>query len=55
MVGALYRAFAAGREVGTEDVLAELEETTPLSRTRAEDVARLRAWAVGRATPATSA
>ncbi len=54
MVGALYRAFAAGREVGTEDVLAELEETTPVSRTRREDVARLRAWAVGRATPATS-
>lgn len=55
VVGALYRAFAAGRDLGTGDVLAELTETTPLSRTRAEDVARLRAWAVGRATPATSA
>ncbi|MBI2237526.1 MAG: hypothetical protein HYU54_03245 [Actinobacteria bacterium] len=55
VVGVLYRAFAVGRVVGTEDVPADLEERTPLSWTRAEDVARLRAWAVGRAAPATSA
>jgi len=52
VVGALYRAFAEGRELVTDDVLAEIRSTTPLSRTRAETVAALRAWAQGRATPA---
>jgi len=49
VVGALYRAFAAGREVATDDVLEEIQETTPLSRTRAEEVEALRRWARGRA------
>jgi SpoVK/Ycf46/Vps4 family AAA+-type ATPase len=52
VVGALYRAFAEGREVDTGDVLEEIGHTTPLSRTRAETVAALRAWAHGRTTPA---
>jgi SpoVK/Ycf46/Vps4 family AAA+-type ATPase len=52
VVGALYRAFADGREVVTADVLEEIRRTTPLSRTRAETIAALRAWARGRATPA---
>ncbi len=52
VVGALYRAYAEGRDVSTETVLEEIQATTPLSRTRAEDVAHLRAWSVGRATPA---
>ncbi len=30
MVGALYRAFAAGREVVTADVVEEIRRTTPL-------------------------
>jgi ATPase family associated with various cellular activities (AAA)/AAA+ lid domain len=52
VVGALYRAFAEGREVGTGDLVDEIGRTTPLSRTRAEAVAALRAWSRGRATPA---
>ncbi|MFB3738921.1 MAG: AAA family ATPase, partial [Candidatus Velamenicoccus archaeovorus] len=52
VVGALYRAYADGTELTTEAVADEIAATTPLSRTRAEDVARIRAWAVGRATPA---
>lgn len=55
IVAALYRAYAAGREVTTEDVLAEVRTTSPLSVTRAEDVAAIRAWAQGRAVPASGA
>ncbi|HEV8563528.1 MAG TPA: AAA family ATPase [Actinomycetota bacterium] len=54
IVGAMYRAFAAGSDVATETMLEELAQTTPLSRTRAEDVAAMRAWSRGRATPATT-
>ena len=52
VVGALYRAYAGGRDVVTEDIREEIGGTTPLSRTRAETIAALRAWARGRATPA---
>jgi SpoVK/Ycf46/Vps4 family AAA+-type ATPase len=52
VVGALYRAFAGGREVVTEDLLEEISRTIPLSKTGAETVTALRAWARGRATPA---
>jgi SpoVK/Ycf46/Vps4 family AAA+-type ATPase len=51
VVGALYRAYAAGTDLTTEEVLEELRSTVPLSRTRAEDVAALRAWAAHRAVP----
>jgi hypothetical protein len=51
VAGALYRAYAAGRDLTTDDILAEIQASPPLSRTRAEDVARLRAWAKGRAVP----
>jgi hypothetical protein len=54
IVGAMYRSYAAGAELATQDVLTELSQTTPLSRTRAEDIAAMRLWAQGRATPATS-
>jgi hypothetical protein len=54
IVGAMYRAYAAGTDVATATILEELEHTTPLSRTRAEDVEAMRAWARGRATPATT-
>jgi len=52
VVGGMYRAFAAGRDLTTDDLLSELAETMPISRTRAEDIAALRAWAKGRAVPA---
>jgi AAA+ superfamily predicted ATPase len=54
IVGAMYRSYAAGAELATQDVLTELSQTTPLSRTRAEDIIAMRLWAQGRATPATS-
>lgn len=53
VVGAMYRAYASGRELTTDELVQELAGTAPLSRTRAEDVERLRAWAAGRAVPAT--
>jgi SpoVK/Ycf46/Vps4 family AAA+-type ATPase len=52
VVGALYRAYGQERDVRSDDVLEEIRRTTPLSNTRAESVQRLRAWARGRATPA---
>ena len=52
VVGAAYRAFGAGRQLDEQDVLAEIEATDPLSVTRAEDVAGLRAWASNRAVAA---
>jgi SpoVK/Ycf46/Vps4 family AAA+-type ATPase len=52
VVAAMYAAFAAKREVDTELILAELSATRPLSITRGEDVAALRAWAATRAVPA---
>lgn len=54
IVGAMYRAFAGGEEVGTRHVLAELAATEPLSQSRAEDVERMRAWARGRAVRASA-
>lgn len=53
VVGALYRAYADGSELTTDRITQELGHTTPLSRTRAEDIDRMRAWAAGRAVPAT--
>jgi hypothetical protein len=52
VVGGLYRAFGEGRDLETEDLLEEAHRATPLSMTRAESIAALRAWARGRATPA---
>lgn len=49
VVGALYRAYAAKKDLTEEDLLEEIAGAVPLSRSRAEDVARLRAWASGRA------
>ncbi|HEV2952199.1 MAG TPA: AAA family ATPase [Actinomycetota bacterium] len=54
VVGALYRAFAAGDELDDAFLRGEAEHTAPLSRTRAEDIAVLRAWSEGRAVPAAS-
>jgi ATP-dependent 26S proteasome regulatory subunit len=49
VVAALYSAFASNAELTTECVIAELVNTVPLSRSRAEDLQRLRAWAGERA------
>ena len=51
LVGAMYKAFADGADLSTDGIVTELGATEPLSRTRGEDIARLRAWAVGRAVP----
>ncbi len=55
VVAAMYSAFADGRALATTHVLREIESTRPLSVTRAEEIGALRAWAAGRAVPATSA
>jgi hypothetical protein len=52
VVGALYRAFAAGDELDDAFLQDEAQHTAPLSRTRAEDIARMRAWGEGRPVPA---
>jgi SpoVK/Ycf46/Vps4 family AAA+-type ATPase len=45
VIAGLYRAFEAGRELQTADMLAAAKETPPLSRTRAPEIALLTAWA----------
>ncbi len=52
VVAALYRAFAAGAEITTQDLLTEASATTPLSRSREHEIEAMRAWAGGRAVPA---
>lgn len=52
IVSALYTAFNARRELSTEVLVSELQETQPLSVTRAEDVAGIREWARTRAVAA---
>jgi hypothetical protein len=51
---ALYAAFACKQELSTEDLLTALSSTVPLSITRAEEIAQLRAWAKDRAVWASS-
>jgi ATP-dependent 26S proteasome regulatory subunit len=51
VVAASYPAFAAGRSLAEADLLAEVRGAVPLSRSRAEDVQALRAWARDRAVP----
>ena len=52
IVGALYRAFAAEKELDDGFLREEADHTAPLSRTRAEDIVLLRAWSEGRAVAA---
>ena len=54
IVAALYRAFADRSELSTDAIVREAGATTPLSRTRAEEIVALRSWAAGRATPASA-
>jgi SpoVK/Ycf46/Vps4 family AAA+-type ATPase len=49
VVGALYRALAEDNDLTTASLMKELAATVPLSVSRREDVAALRAWADGRA------
>ena len=51
IVSAMYAARGVGREVGEEDLLAELKATRPLSVVMAEHVAALREWARDRTVP----
>jgi hypothetical protein len=53
---ALFAAFAdGGREIEVADLLAAAGTVVPLSKTASEKIDALRAWAQGRARPATSA
>lgn len=54
VVGALYRAYADDADLTTDRILDEISHTTPLSRTRGEDISRMRSWARGRAVPASA-
>ena len=49
---AMKKAFARGKEVTIEDIKLAASETTPLSKTMAEDITKLRNWAKGKARPA---
>ena len=51
---ALYATLTDHQRLTTESVIAELRFTVPLSRARAEDVQKLRAWARERAVPASA-
>ncbi|MBI4168806.1 MAG: AAA family ATPase [Acidobacteria bacterium] len=52
IVSALYASFAEKKPLSTAHVLAALRATVPLSRTCRESIEALRAWAKGRAVPA---
>lgn len=52
---ALYSAFADGeREIKSDDLLAAAATVTPLAKTAADKIDRLRSWATGRARRATT-
>jgi SpoVK/Ycf46/Vps4 family AAA+-type ATPase len=52
VVGALYKAFAANRDVIQEDLMNQAHILVPLSVMMKEDIDRLRAWAAPRTRPA---
>ncbi len=52
VISALYDAFYDGRELKSEDLMKAVRETVPLSKTMSERIGELRAWAAGRARPA---
>jgi SpoVK/Ycf46/Vps4 family AAA+-type ATPase len=47
--GAMYAAFSRKQELSSENLIAALSSTVPLSVTRAEEIATLRDWAKDRA------
>ena len=52
VVGSTHRSNGADRPMTGVDILAELEATVPLSVSRTEEMAALRAWAEVRAVAA---
>lgn len=52
IVSALYSAFSQKQQLSTDILLNEVKSTQPLSVTRAEEVAAIRAWARSRAVAA---
>jgi SpoVK/Ycf46/Vps4 family AAA+-type ATPase len=52
IIGALFTAFDAGRDLTTDDLLAEIKATVPLSVMMREEIDELRTWAQLRARPA---
>ncbi len=53
VIDALFTAFAADREVETEDVVRAIRDTVPLARTMDERIKKLKEWARDRTRPAT--
>ncbi|MFQ5554123.1 MAG: AAA family ATPase [Acidimicrobiia bacterium] len=51
VVGALYRTLAGDGPLTSDLLMEEIAATVPLSVSRSEDLARLRAWGTERATP----
>jgi AAA+ superfamily predicted ATPase len=52
VVSALYTAFSENTSLTTKHLIQEVSKTTPLSKTRAEDINFLRQWAQERTVPA---
>lgn len=52
VVGGLFRAYAAKRELGQEDLVAEVTASSPLSVIMKEEINELREWAAPRTRPA---
>ena len=50
---AMFVGFERGKEPTDLDIAAVLNETVPLSKTMADQIAALKGWAKGRARPAT--
>ncbi len=55
VISAMYDAFSENREITTEDILAVVKQSVPLSLTMKEKIDILRFWAETRARPASSA
>jgi hypothetical protein len=43
-VHAVYQAFADDRDIRTEDIIAAIARTVPLSKSQREVIERLRSW-----------
>jgi len=52
IVSGMFDAFSVDADLSTEILVAALAESVPLSKTMSEELTRLRAWAHGRARPA---
>jgi SpoVK/Ycf46/Vps4 family AAA+-type ATPase len=44
IIDAMYQAFAEDRDIGTEDIVAAIARTVPLSQSQREVIERLRSW-----------